>query len=123
NLTSYQSGKFKLRNILPILNALNLTLKMKPTSFFGAKKIMKNFAFHQILSNSTTNGSTFKIYDEGVFHKARSLRRYCRNPDLSSILKYCFQYLDLPDVLIILKADPEVIYERRMERNRENDKF
>lgn len=123
NLTIHKGKKIKMKNIYPIFMALCLTFKFKPKSLLEAYKILRDLAFHFIISSSSDEGKIIKIYDEGIIHKARALRRFCEKPDLNRMLVASFKYVEIPDVLIVLEASPEVIYKRRKKRNRQNDVF
>lgn len=53
------------------------------------------------------------IYDEGIFHKARALRRYSKEKSTIHMLTKFHKYIELPEILIVLEAEPQVIYKRR----------
>lgn len=123
DLTIYSRKKLTLRNILIFLKSLYITFIVKPTSIFGAIKIFKVLSIKQMLQREADPKNTVNVYDEGLFHCARSLRRYSRKPTNINTIKNFSRILSVPDILVILKAEPEIIYHRRKKRNRKNDVF
>lgn len=121
--TKYRSRKICLRNIVPMIKALYITLTIKPISIIGFITTFKALSLLKMISISNDKQCNITIFDEGLFHKSRALKRFSKEPTLVNTLKKFSKIIGFPDILVILEADPDVIFRRRTKRNRTGDKF
>jgi len=123
NLTKIKNKKFIFCYVFSLLKALYLTFIVKPKSFKGFINSFKGLGIYQILYNLIDENKHIRIFDEGLIHKIRALRRNIKNPDMINLISILSKYYKLPDMLIIIEANPNLIFERRIERNRKKDHF
>lgn len=115
-------NKYHLRNLYPILKALYISILMKPKSIKSFLKILKGLSLYNIYSQQEKN-KPISLYDEGVVHKARALKRHSNLKSVNEILFKLNKYIDLPDYLIIIKSSANKIYKRKISRGRINDNY
>ena len=63
------------------------------------------------------------VTSEGLFHKIISFHRRSDGLDMNELADILFREIEPPDVVIVLEADPDVVFTRRLARNRPNDRF
>lgn len=119
DLTTYKKTVFG--NIAPLMKTLFIVSIFKPKSLKGFIQTFKKIGSHLITIHKGKNKNGIRVFDEGIFQKANAVaRRYC-NMEPLSFLNKSFKYIEKPDMLIVLEADPKLVFERRLKRNKPND--
>src|SRR5690625_5053698 len=105
-------------NLPILLKVLYVTLKLKPKSFGALIKLIKHIGSRELAMKKGKGGKGFYIYDEGSFKTAAfAINNFSKIDNICDFLDVYFKYLRIPDILIILEADSDVILNCRKKRN------
>lgn len=118
NSTTLKEKKITLKNIPPVIKAILLTMRVKPRTLKGFITILKGLTKYQMIYQQIDDTKSIRLFDEGIIHKARAARRNSRISSMLDILRVFSTYNEIPDVLVIVEADPSKILQRRINRNR-----
>lgn len=115
--------KIRYSDIYELSVSLYLTFKMKSKTITAFVKCLKKITSTVLFNKKTKKENELILVDEGVFHKLRDIDRKSREKNLIKKANDIFNYINSPDLVIVIKADPETILQRRTKRKRSNDTF
>ncbi|TYQ15958.1 UNVERIFIED_CONTAM: adenylate kinase [Acetivibrio alkalicellulosi] len=122
NLSIYRNTSIK-EKIFTILKAIYLTYKLKPINIKGGIKILKLLCSYILKIKAIDNKQQIYFLDEGILHKTREINRHCKCDNMKEIINVIQKKIYIPDCIVVLEADADTIYERRLKRSRKNDFF
>jgi hypothetical protein len=114
-------GSAKLFSIL--LGSIWLAVKLRPASlqaFFVVWRKLSGLTLH---SEVGVESAEVLVCSEGLFHQLRVVSRVAQCSDMLMIAEKVVGKIRLPDVVVVLEADAEAIYRRRVARKRPGDFF
>lgn len=123
NYYTKKRSKRKFKNILILIKTIYIIFLLKPNSFKSSVNLFKRIGRYQMFLNEGKDKEEIQIYDEGIFKIAADtfINSYQKTPlDALNIL---FKYIRKPKILIVVEADPKIIFQRRVIRNLHYDKI
>ncbi len=121
NLNLVQTRKISLNNFFIFFKCIGLTFYLNPKDLFGFKKILKNLASFQIRYLAASQNYKVHLMDEGIFHKIRDITRNSKEQEMIKVAKKIFRHIDPPDIIISIETNADIIFKRRIKRDRKND--
>lgn len=132
--TMLKSEDFKVENFSKLKPNIYLKSTAAIKSFYYLSKFSKKNieSFIENMKILTVYFSKIKLalklegtvlIDEGSFHKSMVLSRQSNNYSYERIIELLKDEISYPDYIIILKAEPKVIFKRRKLRGRKDDMF
>ncbi len=121
NLNLINSRKINAYNLFILLKCLYLVFSLKPNGLKGLKKIFKHIVSFKIRYSASSNKYKTHLLDEGIFHKIRDISRHSKEKEMIKIAEKVFKSINTPDIVISIEANADIIFKRRIKRDRKND--
>jgi len=123
NLQLIGVRKGSVRNLWTVVEAAFVTLLLKPKRLAMYMRLARRLAKYKIRQRSYKSGHGVYICDAGIFQMLRALYRNSKSRCMTDIADRLFNYVKIPDVVVVVEATIEKIFARRSDRNRSNDSF
>jgi hypothetical protein len=123
NLDDAQSKKTSLRTLHKVLTIAWVTLRIRPLSVPDYLKIVRLLARKSDVPRHSPEVEQVFVRSEGVFHDLRIIARRSQLKDMYEIASRLLPILYFPDVVVVLEASAQRIYDQRISRSRRGDVF
>lgn len=123
---SYSGKRPKItpKNMWALMKVLYYTCLLKPVSVKAFIKLFKHIGIRELAVMKIKNKNGLHIFDEGIIKIAAfAVGDFSKIHNSVDFLNVCFKYIRKPDILIVLEADPKIIYKRRKKRNNIQENF
>lgn len=119
----YKKKAISLSDAFSIINLLFTSLMIKPKTIFGFKKTLKLLAHYQLSCKLASKEKNVHIIDEGIFQKIRAIKLQSNKKNLYNLSSNILRSVQIPDIVVVVEASAEKIFQRRTLRVRESDSF
>ena len=110
-------------SLVLLAKAVGLSVRMRlrnPSAFRKSVEVIWKYTLRREVGKQLDG---IQVTSEGLFHKIISFYRKSEGLDMNELADILFRDIDPPDAVIVLEADPDIVFERRSARNRPNDRF
>ena len=121
--TEIRLGQFRSRGALEWLKASYLLYLVNPKLLFTYTRSARKIAHCTLLDKLSKKARCVGVVDEGIFHRVRGLQRRSPGRQMEDIAELMFLHIRAPDLVVVVEAAPDIVYERRLQRSRRSDVF
>ena len=111
------------RNLLLAARAVLLAMAIRPkgrAEFMHAVRVISSYSIRRALCEKSEG---VYLTSEGLFHRLISLHRRSKVSGMAQLARMLFRHIRPSDIVVVVEASPEKIYERRFARRRARDVF
>jgi GTPase SAR1 family protein len=123
NLDDARLNKASLRAFQKMLRIAWVTLHIRPHDLHVYLKTVRLLARISLAPRDSRQVAGVFVRSEGVFHNLRTIARRSRLRDMYEIASRLLPAVFLPDMIVILEASAQRIYDQRVSRGRQGDVF
>jgi hypothetical protein len=110
-------------SLVLLAKAVGLAARMRlrnPSAFRKSVEIIWKYTLRREVGKQLDG---IQLTSEGLFHKIISFHRRSDGLDMNDLADILFREIEPPDAVIVLEADPDIVFARRSARNRPKDRF
>jgi adenylate kinase len=110
-------------SLVLLAKAVGLAVRMRlrtPSAFRRSVEVIWKYTLRREVGRQLDG---IQVTSEGLFHKIISFYRKSDGLDMNELADILFREIEPPDAVIVLEADPDIVFARRSARNRPNDRF